>query len=128
MNPTIGDTTIGMITLSTTPLHLTVPADASAAPIRPPIRACDDDDGMPKYQVTRFQKIAPSSAASTTTRPGTPVGASMIPLPTVDATAVPRNAPTRFITAAMISAVRGASARVDTEVAIALAASWKPFV
>ena len=57
-----------------------------------------------------------------------PVGASMIPLPTVVATAVPRNAPTRFMTAAMISAVRGASARVDTEVAIAIAASWKPFV
>jgi hypothetical protein len=33
-----------------------------------------------------------------------------------------------FITAAMISAVRGASARVATEVAMALAASWKPLV
>ena len=57
-----------------------------------------------------------------------PVGASMMPLPTVVATAVPRNAPTKFITAAMISAVRGVSARVETEVAIALAASWKPLV
>ena len=52
----------------------------------------------------------------------------MIPLPTVDATAVPRNAPTRFMIAAMISAARGDSARVDTDVAMALAASWKPLV
>ena len=128
MNPTTGETTIGITTLSSTPLHFTVPAEATAAPISPPISACDDEEGMPKYQVVMFQTIAPISAHSTTTSPGTPPGASMIPLPTVVATAVPRKAPTRFITAAMISAVRGASARVDTEVAIAFAASWKPFV
>ena len=55
-------------------------------------------------------------------------GAVMIPLPTVSATSVPRKAPRKFITAAMINATRGVSARVETEVAIALAASWKPFV
>ena len=33
-----------------------------------------------------------------------------------------------FITAAMTRATRGVRARVETEVAIALAASWKPFV
>ena len=38
------------------------------APTRPPISACDDDDGSPKYQVSRFQPIAPISAANTTTR------------------------------------------------------------
>jgi hypothetical protein len=52
----------------------------------------------------------------------------MMPLPTVAATSVPRNAPTRFITAPMISAARGVRARVATEVAMALAASWKPLV
>jgi len=31
-------------------------------------------------------------------------------------------------TAAMSSPARGVSARVETDVAIALAASWKPFV
>jgi hypothetical protein len=46
-NPTTGETTIGMITLSTTPLHLTVPAEASPAPTSPPIRPCDDEDGRP---------------------------------------------------------------------------------
>ena len=52
----------------------------------------------------------------------------MMPLPTVVATSVPRKAPTRFITAAISRAVRGARARVETEVAIALAASWNPLV
>ena len=52
----------------------------------------------------------------------------MMPLPTVLATAVPIMAPMTFIVAAMRSAARGVHARVDTEVAIAFAASWKPFV
>ena len=38
------------------------------------------------------------------------------------------NAPRKFITAAISTAVRGLSARVETEVATALAVSWKPFV
>lgn len=60
--------------------------------------------------------------------PWVPSGASMIPLPTVWATSVPRWAPMKFITAARRSATRGVSARVETEVAMAFAASWKPFV
>ena len=44
------------------------------------------------------------------------------------ATSVPSKAPTKLRTAAIISAMRGVSARVDTEVAIALAASWNPLV
>jgi hypothetical protein len=48
---------------------LTVPAEASAAPTSPPIRACEDDDGMPKYQVMRFHVIAPMRAENTRTRP-----------------------------------------------------------
>ena len=47
---------------------------------------------------------------------------------TVWATFCPRKAPTKFMTAAMARATRGVSARVDTEVAMALAASWKPLV
>ena len=49
-------------------------------------------------------------------------------LPTVLATSCPRSAPAKFITAASDRATRGVSARVETEVAIAFAASWKPFV
>ena len=52
----------------------------------------------------------------------------MIPLPTVFATAVVANAPARFAIAAIRTARRGDSARVDTDVATAFAVSWKPFV
>ena len=52
----------------------------------------------------------------------------MIPLPTVFATAVVTNAPARFATAAISTASRGDSARVETLVATAFAVSWKPFV
>jgi hypothetical protein len=126
--PTTGETTIGRTTLSTTVLQWTRLPDTSAAPTRPPISAWEDDDGRPKYQVIRFQTMAPSRAATTTTRPWVfePPG-TMISL-TVFATFWPRKAPTKFMTAAMMSATRGVSARVDTEVAIALAASWKPLV
>ena len=52
----------------------------------------------------------------------------MIPLPTVFATAVVTNAPARLATDATATAMRGDSARVETEVATAFAVSWKPFV
>ncbi len=52
----------------------------------------------------------------------------MIPLPTVFATAVVANAPARFAIDAISTAIRGESARVETEVATAFAVSWKPFV
>ena len=43
-----------------------VRADAAIiAPTTPPISACEDDDGMLKNQVTRFQRIAPTSPANT---------------------------------------------------------------
>ena len=127
MKATTGEASIGMTTLSITVCHSTIVPDATAAPTRPPMRAWEDDEGSPKYHVIRFQAMAPSRPASTITRPGTPGGGEMT-LPTVSATSWPRKAPTKFITAAIASATRGVSARVDTEVAIALAASWKPFV
>ena len=52
----------------------------------------------------------------------------MMPSPTVLATPVATRAPARFATAAMTSAARGVRARVETAVAMAFAASWKPFV
>jgi hypothetical protein len=48
--------------------------------------------------------------------------------PTVLATPWPRKAPTKFMTAASSRATRVVNARVDTEVAMALAASWNPLV
>src|SRR4051812_30495356 len=123
-----GESTIGITTLSTIPIHCTDSAAASAAPTRPPIRACEDDEGSPKYQVITFQAIAPISAAKTTCSPHGALGGSMMLLPTVAATLVEISAPTRFITAARPSAIRGVSALVDTATAMALAASWKPLV
>src|SRR6476469_968303 len=110
------------------PIHLTDSAAASAAPTSPPIRACDEDDGRPKYQVIRFQAIAPTRAAKTTFNPSEPVGGSMMLPATVAATLVEISARTRFITAASARATRGGSALVDTATAMALAASWKPLV
>src|SRR2546423_1283033 len=100
----------------------------SAAPTRPPISACDDDEGMPKYQVIRFPTIAPAGPANPSPSPLIPLGALITPLPTVAAPLPPKNDPTRLPTAAMASATRGVSARVETEVAIAFAASWNPLV
>ena len=53
---------------------------------------------------------------------------STIPLAIVAATASDRNAPTKFRLADIATATRGERARVDTEVAIAFAVSWKPLV
>ena len=118
-----------MMTLSRMPTQKICPPGANSdAPTSPPNRACDDEDGMPKYQVIRFQTIAPTRPAKTTPRLARPGGRPMMPLPTVAATFPPRNEPIRLPTAAMTSAIRGVSARVETEVAIALAASWKPLV
>ena len=62
-----------------------------------------------------------------TTRPSSPLG-GVITSETVFATSCPSSAPAKFITAAMVRANRGVSARVEIDVAMALAASWKPLV
>ena len=74
-----------------------------------------------------FHVIAPSRPHITITSPWVP-GPGSIVSETVWATFWPRNAPTKFMTAAMARATRGFSAPVETEVAIALAASWNPLV
>ena len=100
-----------------------------AEPTSPPMSACEDEDGRPNHHVVRFQMIAPSRPHSTMVRPWLtakpPV--SMVSL-TVCATFWPSSAPTKFMTAARVSATRGVRARVEIDVAIALAASWKPLV
>ncbi len=110
------------------PFHWTPfePDWTSAAPTSPPISACDELEGRPSHHVRRFQTIAPMSAASTVFSFARPV--SIIPLPTVFATAVVTNAPARFATAATATASRGESARVEIDVATAFAVSWNPFV
>src|SRR5204863_7428135 len=53
---------------------------------------------------------------------------STIPFPIVEATAVPVRAPVRLKNAAIVIAWRGVSTLVETTVAMALAASWKPLM
>src|SRR5215216_6307118 len=96
------------------------PPLAIPAPAKPPISACDEEVGRPSHQVRKFQATAPTSPAKTTaslTTDGSTV------LPTVLATAVWK---TRKAT--KTTASRGVSTRVETTVAIELAASWKPLV
>ena len=67
-----GETRAGSITLPSTPsslvpspVHLTPlrPSPAIAAPMRPPKSACDDDEGSPSSQVSRFQTMPPTRPA-----------------------------------------------------------------
>ena len=51
-----------------------------------------------------------------------------MPVATVAATSSEMNAPAKFRIAAISTAVRGDSARVEIDVATTLAVSWKPFV
>ncbi|MNW51689.1 hypothetical protein D3C74_291810 [compost metagenome] len=123
-----GASSAGIITLDRTPVHRTpfVPTAARTEPTTPPMRACEELDGIPSNQVSRFQVIPPTRPASTTSR--VMMFASTIPLAMVAATARDRNAPTRLRTADSATAVLGLRARVAMDVAIALPVSWKPFV
>ncbi len=124
----MGDSPAGMITLATRSRHWTAcpPAAASVEPITPPIRACDELDGMPSSQVIRFQMIPPARPAATTVRVTRLV--STRPLAIVAATVSDRNAPTRLSTPDRATATRGSSALVAMDVAMALPVSWKPLV
>jgi hypothetical protein len=90
------------------------------------MRACEEEEGSPKYQVARFQAMAPTSPAKTTAGVATPD--CTMPSATVAATASERKAPTKFRTDARPTATRGGIARVEIEVATALAVSWNPLV
>src|SRR5262249_12298768 len=103
------------------------PAFTTAAPTKPPISAWDDDVGKPQYHVIRSHTIAPARPARMTHWSTT--AAATTPLPTVVATCTPKpNAATKLKKAAHTTACSGVSTRVETTVAIELAASWKPLM
>ena len=102
------------------------PAWATTAPARPPTRAWLELEGMPKYQVIRFQRMAAKSAETTTA--GTTYWESAMPLAMVMATAVPIRAPPKLRMPAIRMALRAESTPVETTVAMALAVSWKPLM
>lgn len=85
------------------------------------MRACDELDGIPISQVSKFHRMLPTSPANTSSR--VTRFASTSPLAIVAATAVDRNAPTRFSSADSATAVRGLSAPLAIDVAIALPVS-----
>src|SRR5687768_6834551 len=126
--PSSGDASDGRRTFSTTPSTSTTsnPFAAIAAPSTPPINAWLELVGSPMYHVNRFQVIAPTTPARTTS--SVIASASTIPVATVAATSTETSAQAKFRIAANTTATRGDSARVETLVAIAFAASWKPFV
>src|SRR3954452_24076967 len=112
-----------MMTLSTSPEPITAsaPSAANAEPTTPPISACEDDEGKPKYHVNRFQKIAPIRPAKTI---GSVITSALtMPVAIVAATCSERNAPTKWITEDTPTATRGDIALVEIEVATALAVS-----
>src|SRR2546430_16360948 len=61
--PATGDVIIGIRTLLRMPSNFTtfqVPAEATAAPQSPPIKAWLELDGNPSHQASKFQTIPPS--------------------------------------------------------------------
>src|SRR6266545_6003072 len=89
--------------------------------------ACDELVGNPKYHVMRSQMIAPASPPRMTAK--VTILMSIMPFPTVFATAVPKvKAATKLKNAAQMTALPGDSTRVETTVAIEFAASWKPLM
>src|SRR5207302_9131095 len=101
------------------------PAAAIPAPHKPPINACVELLGSPRYHVIRFHAMAPKRAAMTTTSPGLIASVLAIVFETLawkKATVI--TAPTRLKTAARPTAGRGDRALVEMDVAIALAVSW----
>src|SRR4051794_10902651 len=109
------------------PLHTIAghPALAVPAPTSPPTSACELLEGMPSSQVMTFHTIAPISAPKMTR--GSTILGSMIPVPSVSATCNPKNRKAmKLKKAAQATAYCGFSTRVDTMVAMELAASCSP--
>src|SRR5918999_15468 len=124
-SPNSGDSGMNRMVFCRLPASRTPkPALATPAPAKPPISACDEEVGSPSHQVRTFQLMAPTSPAKITASLTT---AESTIWPTVLATWVwkTRKA-TKLNSAAQTTATRGASTRVETTVAIELAASWKP--
>src|SRR5687768_6645027 len=124
--PSSGEENIGTTTFHSTPalLYQGSPgcdqitewkllfAAATAAPQRPPISACEDEDGRPFHHVIRFDTIAPSSAHRISCEVTSTTPVSSRPEAIVLATAVPHNAPSRLVIAASITAWIGESTLV----------------
>ncbi len=102
------------------------PAPITTAPIKPPIRACEELLGKPRYHVSRFQTIALVNAANKTASLMAPAITTSSPM--VLATATPKmKGPKNSASAVIPNARRGESARDEIMVATTLLESWMPF-
>src|SRR5262245_15052528 len=91
--------------------------------------ACEELDGSASHQVSRFQKIAPTKPANTTQTKAGSWALTLTRLETVLATPWwNTNSAAKLKVAAQITARTGESSRVETMLAIELAASWKPLI
>src|SRR4030043_2231969 len=91
------------------------------------MRAWEELLGSPKYQVIRFQQMAPMRPARITV--GVTVVMSIIPLPIVEATVVPNiRKAMKLKNAAQRTACLGDKTLVETIVEIEFAASCMPLV
>src|SRR2546430_1323195 len=122
-NPSGGEIS-SQITTRPTAGHETPPrplSAAMAAPIRPPMKACVELLGRPQYQVTRFHAMPPVRPARMIRTVGSRSSDAIVLETALPNTSTVTSAPTRLRTAATTTAVRAPIARVDTEVAMALA-------
>ena len=103
------------------------PTDQPTAPMIPPISACYEELGIPQYQVNKFHVMAPIRAAAMILLLIRDADITMSP-PIVFATPVLTIAPKKLSAAVIIIAFLGSIARVDTDVAMAFAVSWKPLI
>src|ERR1700730_18310963 len=125
--PSKGEKTMAAVVMPS-PLPTLEPSHAlvTAAHASPPINAWELLEGMPSHQVIKFQQMAPMSAPKMTAASTT--SAATIPVPTVWATWRPKNKNAmKLKNAAQITAYCGRNTRVETTVAIELAASCSPF-
>jgi hypothetical protein len=123
MNANVGAISAGISSFesSLSPDTPSVPTATTTAPTTPPINACDELDGRPKYHVARFQMIAPIRPPKTIS--GVTIVGSTKSFATVAATSSEMKAPAKLSSAEYSTATRGAIARVETIVAIAFAVS-----
>lgn len=108
-----------------------------AAPARPPINVCDDDDGKPISHVNKFHIMAARSPEKTTGRKLMPLFSRTSTITVFETVSATPNSPiiylamknaTKLKKADHNTACPGVKTLVETTVAIELAASWKPFI
>jgi hypothetical protein len=108
-----------------------VPALMMAAPANPPIKVCDEEEGIPNHQVARFHTMAainPEKITGNVTNSGRTVLETVLAIPNSPMTYLAMKKAIRLKLAAQSTALNGVRTLVETIVAMELAASWKPLM